>query len=89
MPNPMHLKSQEAEAVLTMSNRPEYEGVEEYLLRRRKLLLEKLATCQDSTILRVLPGGRKYEASIRMWSKFRPARTLKAGLHDKRQMFRN
>lgn len=56
MPNPMHLKSQEAEAVLTMSNRPEYEGVEEYLLRRRKLLLEKLATCQDSINLRVLQG---------------------------------
>lgn len=56
MPNPMHLKPQEAEAVLTVSNRPEYEVVEEYLLRRRKLLLEKLATCQDSTNLRVLQG---------------------------------
>ena len=56
MPNPLHLTSQEAEAILRLEASPDYQALVEHLQRRRTELLEKMASARDSTDFRILQG---------------------------------
>ncbi len=56
MHNPLHLTSQEAEAILRLEGNPDYQTLVEHLQRRRAELLEKMSHARDSTELRILQG---------------------------------
>lgn len=56
MPNPLHLTSEEAEAILRLEDNPDYQMLVEHLNRRRTELLEKMTLARDSTELRILQG---------------------------------
>ena len=56
MPNPLHLTSQEADAILRLEGNPDYQTLVEHLKRRRVELLEKMSHVRDSTELRILQG---------------------------------